>query len=268
MTLTSSNRCTCHPRTPCNSSSPIGVISAAEHALTSTILVLGAYQDHVREYLNEIQNVILMGGEPTLHADIGGMVAFNQRCGKKTTIYTNGVNLRALEDLDLTDVEIRIGVYGSTTTEKALSRVQRTELPVTIVFMLRNDNIDELPRVAAMAEDFRCENFYISSIRDIAQTHDYWKDNEETVPLPVYYRIIQDFVDCYTGRMNLHIARLGIITINNDRITEPVTSCRFGNIFIDGRKIICPFDIAKELYTDQLVYGQRKCTKNDSCIVT
>lgn len=239
-----------------------------QHNLGRGDMCIRAYKDFVNMYTWQIDKIILMGGEPTLHPDIQEMIRYNKFIGKRTTVYTNGVNMLAFENMDLHGVEIRIGVYGASTSEKPLDRVQRVNFPVTIVFMIRRDNIEELPKVARLAEEFNCDNFYISSIRDIAQTQDYWIDNEDTVPLEEYYRIVQDFVNSYDGRMNLHIAKRGVIKLEDELNSNTVHTCRFGNIFIDGKKIMCPFDISKEIYTDVLQFGKRPCNKNESCILT
>lgn len=239
------------------------------HQLGSTHMPIKLYFDTLKKYYkrDEIDKVILLGGEPTLYPNLIRLIRFNQILRLKTTIYTNGCNLKSLEGAGLDGVTIRIGVYGSNTSEKALSDVKPTDLPVTIVFMIRKDNIPELPKVAKMAEEkFNCKDFYISSIRDIAQTRSYWIDNEETVPLKEYAKVIQEFVSGYDGKMNLHISRRGVLTTPMIYNAYHVDGCRFGNIFPDDRKIICPFDISLEKYSDELEYG-RKCNKNSSCIL-
>lgn len=216
--------------------------------------------------LEGVEKVILLGGEPTLHPDLKRMIEFNQLFGLKTTVYTNGYNLDVFNDISLDGVSIRIGVYGSTTSEKALSDVKHTDLPVTIVFMARKDNIYELPLVAKMAEeDFNCKDFYISSIRDIAQTRSYWIDNEETISMLDYFNLVQHFVVTYNGKMNLHISRRGVI---RTKMTDEakISGCRFTNVFPDGKLIVCPFDISLEKYSSASNYG-RKCNKDSECIL-
>jgi hypothetical protein len=118
-----------------------------------------------------------------------------------------------------------------------------------------------------MAEErFNCNGFYISSIRDITSTQDYWKDTPETLSLPEYYDQVQRFVLNYSGTIPvLHIARRGVI--QTDGQTNEVDTCRFGNIFPDGEKIICPFDISRKIKADSLVFGKRHCNKSKSCIL-
>ena len=116
-------------------------------------------------------------------------------------------------------------------------------------------------------QDFNCDEFFISSIRDIATTWDYWKDTPETIPINEYAQIIQGFVDNYSGNIKkLHLATRGIITTKRQDFT-PLHKCRFGNIFPDKEKIICPMDISKKLLTKELVFNQRNCTKHHKCIL-
>ena len=133
--------------------------------------------------------------------------------------------------------------------------------------MLRKDNVQELIKTAEMAEKrFNCKKFYISSIRDITVTQDYWKDTKETLPLNEYFKVIQDFIDNYKGNLKeIHIARRGIIETGNKKISA--SKCRFGNIFPDGKKIICPLDISRKTYTNKLVFNERKCNKHSECIL-
>lgn len=222
----------------------------------------------VKPYLGKIGKIILLGGEPTMHKELPSIVKFNQEQGLKTTIYSNGFDLTPLENLDLTGVKIRIGVYGAQSGEKCLTQVKRTDLLVTIVYMLRRDNIGQLAAAAEMAEkEFNCEDFYVSSIRDIATTGDYWIDTPETVPAEEFAEIVKDFIDNYHGGLKrIHLATRGVlVTENND--FKGVKRCRFGNLFPDGEKIICPLDISKKLTSKELLFDERACTKHHKCIL-
>ncbi|MFA5258448.1 MAG: radical SAM protein [Candidatus Pacearchaeota archaeon] len=237
------------------------------HKLGKGEMSLPEYKNHILEHENEIKKVILLGGEPTLHPDLGKMIEFNNEKGLATTIYTNGSQIKSLEGLDLSKTQVRLGVYGSFSSEKPLYKILSPNFPVTVVYMLRTDNIHELDEAALMAEHrFNCNGFYISSIRDITSTQDFWKDTPETVPLDEYSRLVQSFVDTYNGEIPvLHIARRGVIETKKQ--SDEIDRCRFGNIFPDAEKIICPFDISRRITTDKLVFGKRPCNKNKSCIL-
>jgi organic radical activating enzyme len=228
---------------------------------------ISTYKSIVGQNRPHIERVILMGGEPTLHPDLIEMVKFNQEQNLKTTIYTNGFSLRPLEVLEDYNVQFRIGVYGSYHSEKALNEIEKTSLPVTVVYMLRKDNIFEFKETAQMAQErFNCNNFYISSIRDIAITGSFWEDTPDTISMNEYYDIVQEFVSSYDLNMNLHIARRGVIR-TDIQTSPPVKRCRFANVFPDGKIIRCPFDISKSIYTDSITFGKSTCNKHNACLL-
>jgi MoaA/NifB/PqqE/SkfB family radical SAM enzyme len=235
-----------------------------EQRLNTEEMSLETYKRHILDNNDLIQKVIIMGGEPTLHKDLLKMIDFNRSLNLKTTIYTNGINLKLLDSDDLNDIEVRVGVYGAFSSEKPLSKIQKVNRPLTIVHMLRKDNVDDLKIISKMVEDFNCNKFFISSIRDTVKTHDYWKDTEDTITPNDYAKIVQDFIDNYNGTIKeLHISRRGVLESRKNCNTEV---CRFGNIFTNGDKIICPFDIASKIMTDKLEFGTRKCNKR-GCIL-
>jgi hypothetical protein len=228
------------------------------------------YKEHIEKYLPEIQKIILLGGEPTIHPDLDKMLDFNRSLGLRSTIYTNGFDLRKIENTNLRDVSIRIGVYGSRLSEKPISKVDDTSLPVDLVYMLRKGNESELMETAEIAEKkFNCRGFYISSIRDIDVTGSFWKDTAETLTMEEYAGVVQNFVKNYKGNIPvLHIARRGVLyTATTEKYAKAVDRCRFGNIFPDNQMIICPFDISRNITSKELAFDKRKCNKHSECIL-
>ncbi len=235
--------------------------------LGNTEMSFEEYKKNVLQYRDQVQKVILLGGEPTIHSELEKMLKFNQDLNLKTTIYTNGFDLKKVENLNLEGISIRVGVYGSTESEKPLSKVDNTKIPVDVVYMLRRDNVAQLFETAQMAEDnFNCKSFYVSSIREVDKTLSFWKDTAETLPIEEYVTIVQDFVNRYQGNIpKLHIAKRGVLfTENKSSKTE---RCRFGNIFPDGKKVICPFDISRNITSPELTFDKRDCNKHTECIL-
>jgi MoaA/NifB/PqqE/SkfB family radical SAM enzyme len=225
------------------------------------------YKEYLQRYAKEVEKVILLGGEPTIHPQLERMLDLNREFNLRTTIYSNGFDLKKLESVDMTDVSLRVGVYGNNGSEKPLSRVYRTSLETDIVYMLRKDNVEELLETAKVAEtEFNCRGFYISSIRDIAVTQSFWKDSDETLPLGDYCKVVQNFVNNFDVKIKkLHLARRGLLYTGNEK--NQTECCRFGNIFPDGEKIICPLDISRKIKADELVFNKRKCNKDDFCVL-
>jgi MoaA/NifB/PqqE/SkfB family radical SAM enzyme len=233
------------------------------------------YQRSIWTYYQNVSKIILLGGEPTLHPDLPKIIAFNQNLFLPTTIYTNGINLKILNGIDLSDIDIRVGVYGSHKSEKPLDKVS-TLLPITIVYMLRKDNVEELLKTAKLAEEnYNCRKFYVSSIRDITQTHDFWKDTPETLSPQEYAGIVQEFLNQYQGNLSeIHIARRGVIEPNKQinptkrsSASSLVTRCRFGNIFPNGEKIICPFDISNQITVPELKFDYSIPCNKRGCLL-
>lgn len=225
------------------------------------------YVENVRKYRQHITKVNLLGGEPTIHPELEKMLEFNRGMGLETTIYTNGFDLGRLEGINTEGLSLRIGVHGRESSEKPLSRVFRTKVPSLIVYMLTNKNATELLSAADdAARDFNCLGFYISSIRRMDLTQNFWIDSEDTLPLDRYCEVVQDFVNkCPEAIEKLHIARRGLIYTKNKK--EEVKNCRFGNLFPNGDKIICPFDISLNKLTNELSFNEIPCDKNSECIL-
>jgi len=237
------------------------------HKIGKEEMTFKEYRRYISDYINRIDKVVLLGGEPTLYSDLEKLIDYNQRIGLKTTIYTNGAYLERLENINLKDTKIRLGVYGAYKSEKPLAKVPKTNVPLTVVYMLRRNNVDELMKTAKMAEKrFNCKSFFISSIRDITRTQDFWKDTKDTLPLEEYYKVVQEFMKNYKGGLEkIHISKRTVITPG--KRFKTVDRCRFGNIFPDGKKIICPLDISRRVYSKKLIFGERKCNKNKDCIM-
>ncbi len=246
------------------------------HNLGKNEMSITEYKKLVEKYENDISKVILLGGEPTMHPKLSEMCIFNQNKNIKTTIYTNGFDLVALEEMfkqhkiNASLLNIRVGILGLTKGEKNLLEIQKTNLPVTIVYMLRQNNIHELLATVEYAEkNFNCQDFYISTIRDIATTGSFWLDTGDTISNEFFAAIIQNFLNTYKGNIKrIHIAKRGVLTTENQTKYPQVNHCRYINVFPDGKQIICPFDICKQIYTDiDYTLGTRKCNKNHECLL-
>ncbi len=232
-----------------------------------------AYKKYVKRYCTEENNIgkiILLGGEPTLHERLPDMIRFNVNRGLKTTVYTNGANLTVLEKVMRECgkwVSVRIGVHGLTVSEKPLVDIAPPDFPATVVYMLATYNSHELVPATEYAEKFNCDGFYISSIREIDKTGEYWLDTEKTIPIQEYARIAQDFVLLYRGNIKkIHLATRGVLVTKNQDFTG-VTRCRFGNILRDGRKIISPFDISLNRTSPDLSFDKQKCLRHHKCVL-
>ena len=107
------------------------------HNLGTDEMNLEQYKHIIAQYIHLIDRVVLLGGEPTMHPNIEDMIKYNDMLGLKTTIYSNGINLDKLQDINLRNAKIRIGVYGATKSEKPLFKIPNKNIPITIVYMFK-----------------------------------------------------------------------------------------------------------------------------------
>jgi MoaA/NifB/PqqE/SkfB family radical SAM enzyme len=216
----------------------------------------------LRQFPN-LEKVILLGGEPTLHPQLTEMIQLNNRLGLQTTLYTNGRRLNALRNFNREDMpDIRLSVCGINKQWKDITALHAIEFPITLVFMLDQHNKTELFEVATMArEELGCNSMFITSIRDIVATGSYWKETADTMPMEEYASIVQDFVYRWDKPMTFHIVRRGILTTPLAQDNNQ-TGCRFLNVLPNGDRIICPFDISIDRTTQAKTFVERKCIQN------
>lgn len=238
--------------------------------LGSGDIPLSQYKEIVDEQDGRIQKVMMLGGEPTLHGDLGEMVAYNESKGLTTTVYTNGVDVARLNDIydSHPSLTIRIGVLGLEDSEKPLRGVVAPRNGF-VVYMMRQDNIGGvLPTASFAKNELGVEDFMISTIRDIATTGDFWLDTDETIPMDEYAIIAQSIARIVGGDplfpKRLHISRRGMFYGPFEQDT-----CRFLNVFPDGTRIICPFDISLDIrHEGEFEFGTRPCDKSaEGCIL-
>lgn len=234
--------------------------------LGDTHMSLVLYKQLVKQYKPLIKKVILMGGEPLLHPDIKEMIHINQSNDLRTTIYTNGTLQHILEDIDLSNVTIRVGVLGLDTGEKQIVDVHSGIIPYDLVYMLRRMNVHQLKSTVEFAEtNHNCKKVMLSSIRNIGDSGDYWIDGKGDLSHREYFNVVQEFVDTYNGNLNeLQISIRGGMEVEGGEWN----TCRFVNIFPNGDKIICPFDISKNKVEDEdFIFPNRECNKHHKCLL-
>lgn len=156
-------------------------------------MTFSEYKSILDDKVLDVQNVIITGEEPTLNKDLRKIIELNNLYSLKTIIYTEGHNLSSFFGIDISKVELRVEVLGKDSSEKPLSKVHKTSLPITIVYMLNKENISELKNAAAFAEKvFRCNSFYLSSMGDIG--------------IKEYKGVIENFMFNHSGNLDsIHI---------------------------------------------------------------
>jgi organic radical activating enzyme len=225
------------------------------------------YTDLINKSLlnDRIQKVVLMGGEPTLHTRFIDILSFNMQCGLKTTVYTNGTRLLDYTLQDIGDASIRVGVVGMYDGDKQLSKIDAPDYPISICFMLNQHNMHKLICAAnyTSAKFGSATPFMVSSMKDIAVTGSFFKDTEKTVSVEAYRVITEAFVKDYKGDLKqIEICKRG--AYHSDKSSK---HCRFSNVFIGGKRITCPFDIALNKTYDGNGFEDRLCNKAKTCLL-
>ena len=220
------------------------------------------YQQIIHQYKTQVNKITLLGGEPTLHKNFYDMLAFNKKQKLQTTVYTNGTKQIVLDKSMACWVSLRIGVHGVRNCDKALEDLKPPTTPFTLVYMLNQANKKDLFEAAERAEHLGASQFYISSIRDIAQTKSFYKDTKDTISNEEYAEIVQTFVLKYKGGMNrLHLSTRGVFA------AQEVKCCRFLNLYQDGSQTICPLDISLNKKDAPQNFNTRECNKAKRCVL-
>jgi len=237
--------------------------------LDQTEMSLKEYIDTVDRYAGKVDRITILGGEPTLHRDLPEMVRYNRGLGLKTTIYTNGRDLDRTCDLA---AQVRVGVHGLGDSEKPLTAVPMTIKPFTLVYMLSKANMDDLRYVPGIVNSWwpQVDQFYLSSIRDVTKSGDFWADTPGTLSNERYAEVVQNFINnpALAQRFRrLHISTRGTLKTAAQDFSSCQT-CRFGNLYPGGQTTQCPMDIGLGVQGENLFPEQeRRCRRSSACVL-
>jgi hypothetical protein len=236
--------------------------------LGSNDMNVAEYVSLLDPYVESADKVILLGGEPTLHPNLLDMIDHNKQKGLRTTVYTNGANLRQFVGFDMTNVTIRLGVDGLVGTEKPLKEIDLVDVPIHLNYMLGPKGFFHIYDVANYASDhFNCDVFFISRYRDTKENiRNYWDGTPgETIPSCYYAALCQQFIYHYNGPIKeIQFLRGGTFKGRQNFSDH----CRFINIFPDQDSIICPLDICRhETTKDFYEFGSRPCKNFRECLL-
>ena len=221
--------------------------------------------------LKGARRITLIGGEPLKHPEIREMIKFNNSLpmvGIKTTIYTNGYYLDDYTEEDLGGATLRISLYCKSGSVKSAEHLPKTDFPIDICFMVSSTTTaEEVVETANYIEDnFKCKVFFISSLRELENPNqEFFEDTELTMPVMEYKQLVHNFLDLYTGNMEIHISKRGVF---ESTMNLPVHKCNFSNYFIGGKIIQCPFDIVNKKFQKDYEFGTRDCQHNSTCLMS
>ena len=216
-----------------------------------------------------VKQINLLGGEPFLHPAIYAMIAMNNASGIKTTIYTNGTLLNKINPALLQGAKLRVSIY-SLADDKGINLIKKYDPRITFDanFMVGGDtSVPEMLAVARVSEEVHgCKVFFIFSMRECDNDQrEFFRDTEATGTTFDYKRKVHEFMERYTGKMDIHVSKRGVF---ESTVDLPCTKCNFANVFVDGRIIQCPFDVATLQYQDDYEFGTRHCQQNSTCLMS
>jgi len=241
---------------------------------------LSQYRNTLDQF-NGYEKIILIGGEPLLCSNFDDILSENIQRGINTTVYTNGSsNLLSNNKIELLKndlVDLRVGTLGYSGMEKTID-VNFLEIfgkRITVVHMLRPNNIEQLNDVAHISFNSGCRNLYLSSIVDMEAYKDFWTNSEDELSHREYSHVVRSFLSGFNLDMNIHVALRGIhplyffkhlANIPEKWGGENCNICRIISVFNDQSTIQCPLDISLR-DTESVSFGKRNCKRHEWCVL-
>lgn len=229
---------------------------------------IGEYNKVVHDFLYKGgKQINLIGGEPLLHPKLKEFIAINNKNKIKTTIYTNGYLLEYFTPDFFQGAKLRVSIYNYSKGTKSALQLVKSNIPIDICFMVSSKtSVEEMLNSAYYLEDYNCDNFFISSLRELDNpSKEFFDDTEYTMNLIEYKRLVHDFLGLYKGNLDIHISKRGVF---ESTLSSAENKCIFANYFIGGKIIQCPYDIVNEKYQDDYNFGVRYCQHNNTCLMS
>ena len=85
------------------------------------------------------------------------------------------------------------------------------------------------------------------------------------MPVVEYKKLVYDFLNVYTGEMEIHISKRGMF---ESTLNPGYNKCRFANYFIGGKIVQCPYDIVNSKFQADYEYDKRHCQHNSTCMMS
>ena len=231
---------------------------------------------NIKEYVEILEKFLdkggeqinLLGGEPLLHPNLREILDINQANKIKTSIYTNGYFLDKYAKKDFENIKLRVSLYCKLGEIKSAKNLLKTNIPIDANFMVSvNTSLEELLNCAEyIEENYNCDIFFISSIRELDNPKkEFFDDTKITMPVLKYKELIHNFLERYSGNMEIHVSKRGVFESTK---TLPDNKCKFANYFIGGKIIQCPYDVVNLKFQNDYEFGKRNCQQNNTCLMS
>ncbi|MFW5888303.1 MAG: radical SAM protein [Patescibacteria group bacterium] len=228
-----------------------------------------------------VEKYDIMGGEPLLHSELNKILNYLEERGKKIGLYTNGFLLNKLPR-NYKNLRLNLSFHSIYTEDLSLKPISKLHdyieyfqyiYPMKLVFLITQENKGILFNFAEYIEQFK--NISKLTIGMIRNEEDYYNDNyENIVPFEEYPRIIQYFIDEYSGNLDIDIFAEGIIVTDNLPRSSSNQINRFRCIFPENEYTECLYDVGpdkKKKFNLEKPITYPKCnlcpkTKKDRCL--
>lgn len=227
---------------------------------TSTLGIMSL--DYVKRIINanpEVEKYDIMGGEPLLHPEFDAIVKLLMTRGKKIGLYTNGFLMESRLGSEYKNFKINISFQSISHTDKSNKPIGdfatgikkfQSIYPIKLVLLLNNENKKDLFAIANYIEtEFPdIDKLTIGTTRN---EEDYWNDNYDYVlPFVEYADIVQNFIETYSGRLNIDIFTKGYLYTDKLPSNQPNQLGRFKNVFPGNKYVPSLYEIAKRNMLD------------------
>jgi organic radical activating enzyme len=227
------------------------------------------YKGVVSEFLEKDgKQINLIGGEPLLHPYLRDILDINRGNDIKTTIYTNGYFLNDYIREDFENIKIRVSIYCKSGSIKSSKGLPQTDIPIDVCYMVSKDSTldDMLESAREVEENYNCNVFFISSIRELDNGRkEFFDDASLSMNMLKYKEIVHNFLDVYEGNMEVHISKRGVFESTKNVAGN---KCKFSNYFIGGKIIQCPYDIVNLKFQKDYKFDSRYCQHNNTCLMS
>ncbi|MDO9580500.1 MAG: radical SAM protein [Bacteroidales bacterium] len=200
----------------------------------------------------------IMGGEPMLHTELDKILTYLDEHDKKIGLYTNGMMLSRLKTT-YKNLKLNFACHSIISNNTSLKpiniiteQIKRLEniYPIKLCYLISKNNRADLALFSKYIED-NFSNIKKLTIGVLRNESDYWNNSfDDILPLEEYPVLIQNFLDMYSGRLNIDIFTEGVVFTPKLPQSQPNQINRFKCIFTDNKYTECLYDVGVDKKID------------------
>ena len=244
-----------HILTACNLACRHCYINPAQHG-TAT-LPLATVKEWLRLFHDPAKesNLILLGGEPTLHPDLAAIIKFARQLGyQSVTVDTNGfLHHDLLNRISPDEAVISFSLDGPTpavndplrgkgvfaTCTANLKKAAARGFDVSVIYTVSRLNIDHLHEMPALLAEFGCKRFFIQVIGLRGKSAEKAKETELQVTPTEWLAVVPGVAQDAAAR-GIHVIYPKVFLEPEEKFECAGNVAENYFIFPDGRVYLCP----------------------------